>query len=139
MEDTLPHGFHPGTKLVDACEWREKRKERRGEYDHRRGPSGPFIRSTPLEWMTIAARLPGKCLHVAQALWYISGLRKSRAVKLSHEVLGLFGVSRHAYSRCLSIMEKARLVSVIRRPGKTPVVTIVEIPTQGPGSESCLR
>lgn len=125
MEDIRLDSFRPGIKLVDAWEWREKRKQRHDEDP--RVYERPFIRTTPLDWITSAARLPGKCLHVAQALWYISGLRKTRTVKISSKILGLFGVSRHAYSRCLSAMERAGLVKVERRLGKTPLVTILEV------------
>lgn len=92
----------------------------------RRSKKGLFLKGPiPLDWLVAAARLPGKALHVGQALWYVHGLRKIKTVKLSNQLLALFGVSRHAYSRCLTAMEEAKLVKVQRRSGKTPLVTIL--------------
>ncbi len=87
----------------------------------------PFIVATSLEWETAAARLPGKALHVARALRYISGLSKtSTGIKMQSKVLALFGVSHKAYNRCLRLLEKAGLVTVERFPGQTPLVSLVD-------------
>ena len=87
----------------------------------------PFIVATPLEWETAAARLPGKALHVARALRYISGLTKTNnGIKMQSKVLALFGVSHKAYNRCLRLLETAGLVTVERFPGQTPVVSILD-------------
>jgi hypothetical protein len=125
--------FDPGIKLIDAAEhtnaskWRAQASKLRS---HER-VSERFIVPTPLEWISTAAKLPGKSLHVGQALWYFSGLRKTQAVKLPKKVLSLFGVSRHAYNNCLSIMEAVGLVKVERRAGKGHLVTIIETTTTG--------
>ncbi len=125
----MPPEHDPGVKVVDAWEWRKARENRLHSLKRRdeSGFSERFVRSTPLEWTTRAARLPGKCLQIGQALWYVSGLRKNKTVKLSHQRLQLFGVSRHAYARCLALMEGAGLVSVKRRRGKTALVTILDV------------
>jgi hypothetical protein len=92
-----------------------------------RGPVKPFIKATPLEWEAAAARLPGKALHVARALRYISGLQKANnGIKMQSKVLSLFGVSHKAYNRCLKLLETAGLVIVERFPGQTPVVSILD-------------
>ncbi len=92
-----------------------------------RAPFKPFIKATPLEWEAAAARLPGKSLHVARALWYISGLSKtSTGIKMQSKVLGLLGVSHKAYNRCLRLLQTAGLVRVQRSPGQTPVISILE-------------
>ena len=78
----------------------------------------------PLEWITKAAGGEGKTLHVAMALWFLAGLKRSRKVALSQSKLKLFGVSRQASYRALSRLEGAGLVSVVRHPGRSPIVTI---------------
>ena len=35
----------------------------------------------PGEWLHRAAKLPGRALHVARALWYLAGVEKSQQVK----------------------------------------------------------
>jgi|WetSurMetagenome_2_1015567.scaffolds.fasta_scaffold682328_1 hypothetical protein len=92
-----------------------------------RAPVKPFIKATPLEWEAAAARLPGKALHVARALRYISGLqKKNTGIKMQSKVLSLFGVSHKAYNRCLKLLESAGLVTVERLPGQTPIVSVLE-------------
>ena len=78
----------------------------------------------PLEWITKAAGGEGKTLHVAMALWFLAGLKRSRKVALSQSKLKLFGVSRQASYRALLRLEGAGLVSVVRHPGRSPIVTI---------------
>ena len=46
-------------------------------------PAGFIKGPLPLDWMQRAARLPGKTLQVALALWYLAGLQKSLTVKLA--------------------------------------------------------
>ena len=90
-------------------------------------PKGAFVKGPlPLEWISAASALPGKALHVALALWYLSGLRRSKTVVLTQKKLNLFGVSRQAGYRALMALEKRGLVSVIRRAGCCPRVTILE-------------
>jgi hypothetical protein len=82
----------------------------------------------PLVWLSMAAKLSGKALHVGIALWYLAGVTKSFTVKLTRSTLTLFGVSRWSVSRNLRLLELAGLVTVERRKGKVPLVTIVEEP-----------
>lgn len=78
----------------------------------------------PLDWMQRAARLPGKTLHVALALWYLAGLQKSHSVKLASKPLEAMGVSRDAKYDALSRLVAAGLVTVHQQPGQAPVVTL---------------
>ena len=93
-----------------------------------------FIRSMPLEWITRAAKLPGKSTQVALAIWFRSGLEKFAPVQLSNTTLARFGVDRHAKRRALLALEKAELISVDRRPGKNPVITITDVSRGQDGS-----
>jgi hypothetical protein len=68
-------------------------------------------------------------LHVAIAVWFMAGLRKSRTVPVSN-VTGLqFGLDRNAKYRALEWLENAKLISVERQVGRAPVVTILEPPS----------
>jgi hypothetical protein len=78
--------------------------------------------------------LPGKALHVGVQVWFQVGLTKSSEVSISMSTMDRMGVSRFAASRGLAALEKAGLVSVVRHPGRKPVVTILTTPpAQGPG------
>lgn len=81
----------------------------------------------PLNWITGAAGVRGKTLHVALALQYLAGLNRSRTVVLSHATLQLFGVSRQAGNRALFQLEEIELISVNRHVGRSPVVTILDV------------
>ena len=85
----------------------------------------------PLGWITKAAGVEGKTLHVAIALWFLKGLKRSRKVALSQSTLRLFGVRRQASYRALCRLENAGLVSVVRHPGRNPIVTILLTDTEG--------
>ncbi len=89
-------------------------------YDHIWGP-------IPLCWIGRAACLPGRALHVALAFWHISRLSRSRTVKMQYKIRERLGVSRKVYSRGLVVLEKAGLISVKRKAGSTPVVTLLGI------------
>ena len=78
----------------------------------------------PLWWITKAAGMEGKTLHVGMTLWFLSGLKRSRKVVLSQLKLRLFDVSRQASYRALSRLESAGLVSVERHQGRNPIVFI---------------
>jgi hypothetical protein len=89
-------------------------------YNHIWGP-------IPLPWIGRAACLPGRALHVALALWHISTLSKSLAVKMQRKIRIALGLTRKTYSRGLTVLEKAGLVSVVRKAGATPIVTLLNI------------
>ena len=96
-------------------------------------PSGKKVKRflkgpIPLDWLTQAARQSGKALHVGIALWFLSGLKRSREIALSQSILSLFGVTRHSGYRGLAELEKAGLVSVVRHRGRNSIVTIL-LPT----------
>lgn len=81
----------------------------------------------PLKWLTLAATLPGKALHLAVALWFQAGVEGSATIRLNLSRLQDFGVERSAGSRALEILSSRRLVTVTRRPGCAPIVTILEV------------
>lgn len=80
----------------------------------------------PLNWISTAARLPGRSLHVAIAIWFTASLAKSATVSLSN-LAGLpFGLDRNAKYRALAWLEEAGLIAVERNLGRSPVVALLE-------------
>jgi hypothetical protein len=95
------------------------------------GPREEFLRGPiPLFWLTPATRLSGKALALALALWFQSGRKNSREVKLSSRILERFHVNRKALYRGLKALEAVGLVSVAKRRGKNPTVTILDPPAK---------
>jgi hypothetical protein len=86
-----------------------------------------FLRG-PIDWPWLAAasRLPGKTLHVAAAIHFLNGFQQTGTVKLSPSVLRELGVKRHAAYRAVEALEKAGLISTIRKRGCSPIVTLCE-------------
>ena len=91
-------------------------------------PGEPFLKGPiPKRWLERAAQARGKALHVAVELWFQAGIRKRREICLGLAQLSSFGVDRFAASRGLKALEHPGLVSVVRHPGRQPVVTILDI------------
>src|SRR5262249_2891320 len=83
----------------------------------------------PWNWITAAAKPKGKVLHVAMALWFLAGVKRSRKVKFSVSSLDDMGVDRFAAARALSVLEGLGLVSVVRKSGRKAIVTLQEAKT----------
>ena len=81
----------------------------------------------PLDWLSTAARLPGRSLHVAIAIWFTASLARSATVPLSNVASLTFGLDRNAKYRALQWLEEAGLISVQRKLGRSPVVTLLEL------------
>ena len=79
-----------------------------------------------MTWLKSAARLPGKSLHVGIALWHAVGRLRSHQVSLSNIDARGFGLDRNAKYRALQWLEAAGLISVKRKLGQTPIVTVVQ-------------
>jgi hypothetical protein len=80
----------------------------------------------PLRWLCLAAKQPGKALHVGIALWLLAGMKRNRTVTLTNVLLGRFGVDRSAKSRGLRSLEVVGLIAIHRRPNRNPDVTILD-------------
>ena len=90
---------------------------------HKRGDKflkGPI----PLNWLAKASRQPGKALHVAIAIWFFAGIKRSRTIALSSRLMFSLGSSRYSTYRGLKALEEAGLVTVIRHRGRSPRITI---------------
>lgn len=86
----------------------------------------PFLRGPiPLEWLSVAASLPGKTLNVAIALWWRHGIAKGQPFKLTRTALKTMNVERDAASAGLARLEEAGVIRVERMPGQRPRVWIL--------------
>ena len=81
----------------------------------------------PLDWISTAAKLPGKALAVGIALWWLGGMSKGGEVKVTKTALNALNVSRDALYDGLKRLEEANLITVIRKPGKRPLVRIAQV------------
>lgn len=83
----------------------------------------------PLRWLSRAAALPGKALHVALALWHQANLSRGKCatVQPRRATLREFGAgSRRTLYRTLAALEAAGLISVEHRTGRPSLVTILD-------------
>ena len=85
----------------------------------------------PWPWLSAAARLPGRALHVAIGIRLLVGMKKTSRIALSVSWLSQLGVSRHAAYRGLNALETSGLVSVDRHVGRKPLVTVIELEAGG--------
>ena len=88
------------------------------EREYLRGP-------IPMEWIITAARLPGRSLQVGIALWITSEIHQSRVVALTNLASQYFGLDRNSKYRGLAWLEHEGLITVRRKLGQPPIVTIL--------------
>jgi hypothetical protein len=100
-----------------------------------------FAGPVPWDWLSTAANLPGRAMHVAIALWFLKSVKYSDTVALSGKLLRELGVERQAGYRGLKALENAGLVSCTRAPGRLPVVTIIltSVKSNGNGNEGDMK
>ncbi len=92
---------------------------------HQSKAQEPYLRTIPLSWIRQATGLPGKASAVGLVLWYLSGVLKSKTVKLTRLRLSRFGLLPETGRRGLHALERAKLVGVKRSGNKSPTVTLV--------------
>jgi hypothetical protein len=95
-----------------------------GESTHRplRGP-------IPLTWLLPALHLEGSALRVALACWLQAGWERSAEIELNLSDWRELKLSPQSASRGLKELEQATLVSVVRQPGQSVKVTILDQPS----------
>jgi hypothetical protein len=96
------------------------------------GPEYPPLHGPiPWAWWLPASRLQGKSLQVAAVCWLLAGWGRSADIELSTDLWpgftnwAEFGLSQSSAFRGLNALESAGLVSVVRRPGRTSIVSIL--------------
>ncbi len=77
------------------------------------------------EWISRAAKLPGKALHIALAIQYALGIH-GEPIVVSTNLAAKFGVGRRqTVFKSLRALEAAGLVRVDRGPGRCPRVFVL--------------
>lgn len=79
----------------------------------------------PLNWLRVAARLPGKALNVSLAIRWHHDMAAGTPIKISKKAMDLFGFSADASHDALRRLESAGLVEVTRLPGQKPLIKLV--------------
>lgn len=112
--------FDPSTHPIDTA--------------HDRPHDTAFPTSTPtlarFDWLGAAAQLPGKTLHLALMLSWLSSQRRTACVRPGRRAMRRFQISRDACYDGLRRLEAAQLIHMWRLPGRTPQVILRE-PTTG--------
>jgi hypothetical protein len=78
----------------------------------------------PLSWIQQVGRLPGKALHVAMAIRWLTDMNYGQPIKISKKAMELFGFSNDACSEALKRLEAEGIIEVERLPGQKPIVTL---------------
>lgn len=95
------------------------------------GWDGPkYIRNPPLLWTLAAADLGPTPAKVGLLLWYLAGLRQGRrdALEFTPRIWKGHVTDRQAVSRALLKLEAAGLIVVDRRQGRSPAISLLEVP-----------
>jgi len=78
-----------------------------------------------MAWLSAAASLPGKALHLAIAIQWLHGMATTSEFKLTGKALELFSLSRDATADGLKRLEALGLIRVDRQPGKRPLIRVI--------------
>lgn len=88
--------------------------------------SEPFLKGPiPIAWLSRAARLPGKAINVALAIFWLRGMNADERIKLNRKTLGLFYVSADAASDALRRLEENGLVRLHKSPGQRHLIEVL--------------
>ena len=99
-----------------------KQKERLGKV------KGRFLKGPiSMDWLERVGQCPGKAMQVAIAIWHMVGMTGERTIKIPKAVLQKLGVNRYALHRALPAMEKAGVISVVKRSGASPEITVLAL------------
>jgi hypothetical protein len=77
-----------------------------------------------MAWLAAASELGGKALAVGLYVWFVAGMDDCLRVRLSTHKLQEFGMTRQSAYQALTALEQSQLISVERRPGSCPFVTL---------------
>ena len=86
----------------------------------------PALVGARIDWLTAAATVPGKALHLALLLHSLCSARPYPSVRLTRRMLAHGSVSRDACYDGLRRLQIERLLTVRRLPGRSPQVVLLE-------------
>lgn len=117
-------------RLSEVSMERHRTQRVRHQREYIKGP-------IPVDWVRRVLQLSTKAIAVALALVYKAGVSKSKKdLPMTPRLLERFGVCRRTGRWGLRILEEHKLVTVERRCGRSPRVTILDKrpeATKGPG------
>jgi hypothetical protein len=127
---TMPNAdaFDPGRWELQDCPTSLPR--RREPKARRSGQQGKFLKG-PISWTWLrrAMRLPGKSLGIGLMLWRESGCVKDRTVRFCLARAAGEGIPTTTARRAIRELERAGLVTILRKPGRGLEVTILVDPS----------
>ena len=92
---------------------------------------GSFLKGPiPISWLEKAGGLPGKTLHVAVALWFAHGFEKQSRFRFTPKWYVWLNIGPHALRRALQRLKEAGLIRLEYRPGRSPIVTLLDAPEE---------
>jgi hypothetical protein len=98
----------------------------------RTGRSGKFLKGpVSWEWIRRAMRLPGKALAVGMMLWLEHGMTGRWTVHFCLARAAAEGIPTTTARRAIRVLERAGLVTILRKPGCGLEVTILTDSTIG--------
>jgi hypothetical protein len=80
-------------------------------------------------WLSRAAQLPGRALHVALGIQFETAVQRKSTIQLGNHLLRSWGVNYDAKRRGLQALEAAGLITVEYRLQANPVVTVCQAET----------
>ncbi|MBV8313552.1 MAG: hypothetical protein JOZ53_01200, partial [Planctomycetaceae bacterium] len=117
----------PGCKILAADVAILKRSEGETVSSHR-----PLYGPIPWAWLLPALRLPDPALQVAMACGLSAGWERSAEFELGLSAWAELGLPRFSDGRGLECLRGSGLVSVARRSGRSPSVSILDTSRPGP-------
>jgi hypothetical protein len=80
----------------------------------------------PLDWLTAAAKLPGKAINVGIALWWLAGMSKTGILKLTRQSQLALNISKDAERDGLRRLRQAGLIELTAQPGQRHSIRIIK-------------
>lgn len=97
---------------------------------HRDTQTVAFIKGPiPMHWLERAAQLPGKTIHAALGLWYVRSVTGREQFTVKRGTWERLNLTRQAYYRALRDLEAQGLITVERKPGRYPLVRLLDSQT----------
>lgn len=80
----------------------------------------------PLSWIQRVTSLPGKTLHVALAIRWLSDMNPGARVKISKKAMKAFGFSADTCRDALKRLEAIGVIEVQSLPGQMSLITLIK-------------
>jgi len=120
----------PTSELKENQQKLETKKQAKKELlppRHKKGEK--FISGLiPLTWVKEMLKLPASASQVSFVVWHLAGMKKLRTIELNLSSLEEFNIPRVTGWRSIGYLEKANLISVVRKPGRKLEITLLDCP-----------